>query len=214
MPHLLPLVLPYPVDSYGLTEEKSPRSAERRCEPGYYCVGGVKESCTPGHWGLGGEITSNCSGLCNLGQWCSRILFTYIHTYVHVCPQVYTVTHLYLSFFICFQSLKHIIINFKVTISVTIVTISLHLGYYCPRGSSSPVQVLCGDASRWERYSPTKCSYRESKWCGNDFVNLMLGGWYGSLCFQQNFILKRLIDYTAVICIFDFAAIWFYCTHC
>ena len=92
----LSLVLPHPVDSYGLTEEESPRSAERRCEPGYYCVGGVKESCTPGHWGLGGEITNNCSGLCNLGVWCSRIQFTYIHTcmYVHKYIQSHIFTSL------------------------------------------------------------------------------------------------------------------------
>ena len=26
-------------------------SAERRCEPGFYCVGGIKRLCDPGTWG-------------------------------------------------------------------------------------------------------------------------------------------------------------------
>ena len=65
------------------------RTAERKCEPGSYCVGGVRHLCAAGRWGGGfGALNSSCSGPCAAG-------------------------------------------------------------YYCPAGSSDPMEVMCGDPSRY-----------------------------------------------------------------
>ena len=47
------------------------RSAERKCEPGSYCVAGVRSLCAAGRWGGGfGAINSSCSGPCAAGYYC------------------------------------------------------------------------------------------------------------------------------------------------
>ena len=61
------------MDSEGTTSDTTNtiRAEERKCEPGYYCVSGLRTVCDPGTWGLGGEVTSSCSGLCSPGE-CAR----------------------------------------------------------------------------------------------------------------------------------------------
>ena len=61
------------MDSEGTTSDTTDttRAEERKCEPGYYCLGGLRSVCDPGSWGLGGEVTSSCSGLCSPGE-CAR----------------------------------------------------------------------------------------------------------------------------------------------
>merc|ERR1711871_1395483 len=47
------------------------RSWERMCEPGYYCVDGVKSMCEPGYFGeLFRETRSQCQGGCKEGYYC------------------------------------------------------------------------------------------------------------------------------------------------
>ena len=70
-PYLLLQLYPYlllSVDADSLIGLNTTRSAERRCEPGYYCAGGERALCTPGHWGLGGEVSGGCSGVCSPGE--------------------------------------------------------------------------------------------------------------------------------------------------
>jgi hypothetical protein len=47
------------------------RGVERRCEPGHYCVNGIKYMCKAGFYGGEyGHINETCSGLCNPGYFC------------------------------------------------------------------------------------------------------------------------------------------------
>ena len=63
--------------------------AERRCEPGHYCVNGTKHFCDERYYGDAfGQIVSTCTGLCSAG-------------------------------------------------------------YYCPQGSTTAMEVMCGDATRY-----------------------------------------------------------------
>lgn len=50
-------------------------SAELVCEPGYYCVGGVKAPCPPGRFGWRyGYNSSECGGKCSRGHYCPSYL--------------------------------------------------------------------------------------------------------------------------------------------
>ena len=50
-------------------------SAELPCEPGYYCIKGVKYPCPPGTFGWQYGLTSPlCSGLCSAGYYCPSYL--------------------------------------------------------------------------------------------------------------------------------------------
>merc|ERR1712178_630924 len=56
--------LPNPPDIYT-------RGAQRPCEAGYYCRGGVKTSCPPGTFGESVALRSHlCSGMCPAGFYC------------------------------------------------------------------------------------------------------------------------------------------------
>ena len=47
------------------------RTSQLKCEPGFFCVDGVKHHCPPGSYGAKGGLTnSNCSGLCAIGHYC------------------------------------------------------------------------------------------------------------------------------------------------
>lgn len=47
------------------------RTAERRCEPRYYCSGGIKKMCKAGAYGSEYGLTNEtCSGLCSPGFYC------------------------------------------------------------------------------------------------------------------------------------------------
>lgn len=47
------------------------RRAERKCEPGHWCLAGVRRLCDFGHWGdAWGMNVSTCLGLCSPGHYC------------------------------------------------------------------------------------------------------------------------------------------------
>ena len=47
------------------------RFSQAQCEPGYYCVGGVRSPCAPGRYGATPGLSSaDCSGLCAPGFLC------------------------------------------------------------------------------------------------------------------------------------------------
>jgi hypothetical protein len=47
------------------------QSKERKCEPGFYCEGGIKKLCRKGYWGSEyGMINEYCEGLCREGYYC------------------------------------------------------------------------------------------------------------------------------------------------
>lgn len=59
------------VGYYTVGGDRVTMSTERRCEPGFYCVAGVRIQCPAGTWGgVFGLIRSNCSGLCAPGYYC------------------------------------------------------------------------------------------------------------------------------------------------
>ena len=65
-----PLSLEFPL--YG---QRQLCSAEIPCEPGYYCVGGIKYACPPGTFGWNaGLATPQCSGPCAAGYYCPSTL--------------------------------------------------------------------------------------------------------------------------------------------
>jgi len=56
-------------------QQNSTASAELPCEPGYYCVKGIKYPCPPGTFGWQfGDTTPQCGGLCSAGYYCPSYL--------------------------------------------------------------------------------------------------------------------------------------------
>lgn len=54
-----------------LSVAQSARSTQQECEPGYYCVGGMRHPCAAGRYGTSaGETSPQCSGLCAAGYFC------------------------------------------------------------------------------------------------------------------------------------------------
>ncbi|KAG5188061.1 hypothetical protein JKP88DRAFT_276023 [Tribonema minus] len=57
----------------GLDDGGATRSAQARCEPGYYCRGGIRTECPAGTYGATtGLNTPRCSGWCPAGHACPR----------------------------------------------------------------------------------------------------------------------------------------------
>src|SRR5690554_6210988 len=51
--------------------EGVPRHAQKQCEPGFFCVGGVRYPCAAGRYGTNaGSATPGCDGRCQAGYWC------------------------------------------------------------------------------------------------------------------------------------------------
>ena len=58
-------------DAEHPTNANLTRSGEKQCEPGSYCVGGVKQPCPPGRYGSAfGLASAACSGPCRGGYTC------------------------------------------------------------------------------------------------------------------------------------------------
>ena len=60
-------------DGFYLTDPLSSqtRSKQKECEPGYYCMGGLRYPCPPGHYGSKPrESNPTCEGLCSRGYYC------------------------------------------------------------------------------------------------------------------------------------------------
>ena len=63
----------YTLSMLGNTDISSAqtRSSQAVCEPGFYCVGGLRLPCPAGTYGASvGLTTSKCSGLCEAGYFC------------------------------------------------------------------------------------------------------------------------------------------------
>jgi hypothetical protein len=59
------------VGYYSVGGTISTRTAMRRCEAGYYCIGdGIRRPCPSGRYSLNGSATSDCDGLCSSGYYC------------------------------------------------------------------------------------------------------------------------------------------------
>lgn len=69
--------VPYPVDigyyTLGGGEDGMTRNTQQHCEPGYYCIEGIKYICPAGRYGgIFGETQANCSGVCDAGYYCTE----------------------------------------------------------------------------------------------------------------------------------------------
>ncbi|DAZ95639.1 TPA: hypothetical protein N0F65_002268 [Lagenidium giganteum] len=56
---------------HGSHSQRHASPQQTKCEPGFYCVQGVRTACPAGSFGnTSGLSTSSCSGLCPLGYYC------------------------------------------------------------------------------------------------------------------------------------------------
>jgi hypothetical protein len=63
--------LPVAFGYYTVGSGLATMHAERECEPGSFCVKGVKRLCAFGHYGdRWGHNSSSCAGLCSAGHYC------------------------------------------------------------------------------------------------------------------------------------------------
>lgn len=66
------------------------RTSQQQCEPGYYCIKGVKYECAPGSFGSTYGLTSSaCSGLCSAGYICSAASPSSVQMPCGLGPEVY-----------------------------------------------------------------------------------------------------------------------------
>jgi len=137
----------------------STSSAELPCEPGYYCVRGIKYPCPPGTFGWRfGDTTSKCGGLCAAGYYCP--------SYLTPQPGAPDQTQ--------WPGKPHTTAADLECGGVT---------YYCPRGTIFPLKVgtgnytVGGDATNNTRTGQEVCL--RGTFCENGIVNLCPKGRYG-----------------------------------
>lgn len=106
-------------------EHKRRRVAQKICEVGYFCVGGLKQPCPPGTYGATpGLSTTACSGPCPAGYYCP---IGTANATLYRCPAgTYGAT---------------------TGLSTSACTGVCSPGYYCPEASTSPTQLECGTVS-------------------------------------------------------------------
>ncbi|OQR87461.1 hypothetical protein ACHHYP_20382 [Achlya hypogyna] len=64
---------PVGLGNYSIPLDSSFRTSQAVCEPGYYCIGGVRRPCPAGTFGTAfGLTTAACSGLCAPGYYCPQ----------------------------------------------------------------------------------------------------------------------------------------------
>jgi len=98
------------------------RTSERICEPGHYCIGGVKYPCRAGVYGeTSGLSDASCSSPCPAGFYCPEAS---VDKSEYRCPA---------GRFGAVTGLTDSSCSGKCT-----------AGYYCPEQSTSPAQVECG----------------------------------------------------------------------
>mmetsp|Transcript_8264 Transcript_8264/g.9870 ORF Transcript_8264/g.9870 Transcript_8264/m.9870 type:complete len:365 (+) Transcript_8264:3-1097(+) len=134
------------------------RTAQIMCEPGYYCVGGVRRKCSAGHYGKHWALTTPaCDGKCAPGHYCPQASTS--NTQVR-CPagrfgapienhtmvsthQIPTSNDLLNS-----EDQKEISeeddIKTHPGLSRKMCHGQCHAGYYCPEGSTSGYAYKCG----------------------------------------------------------------------
>ena len=58
----------YSTSTPGASDGPLVRTGQAQCEPGYYCVSGVRTACAQGTYGAhAGEFSPSCSGTCVAG---------------------------------------------------------------------------------------------------------------------------------------------------
>jgi hypothetical protein len=91
------------------------------CDPGHFCIGGIKRPCAAGRYSANGSPSEECDGLCDEGFWCES---------ASPSPR------------------QHICSGGRYGVKgsgTTQCTGACLKGYYCPAGSSRPYQNECGD---------------------------------------------------------------------
>jgi hypothetical protein len=141
-------------------QQNSTASAELPCEPGYYCVSGVKYPCPPGTFGWQyGDTSPQCGGLCSAGYYCPSYL----------TPQVGAPDHT------VWPGRPH---TRAAELECGGVT------FYCPRGAIFPLQVGTGNytVGGTDQLNNTRTGQLPclpGTFCENGIVNLCPKGRYG-----------------------------------
>lgn len=140
---------PVPVSSGYYTigsDRNATRSAQQQCEPGYYCVDGLRHACPPGSFGDTSGLSSPvgpifdhinaffCSGLCDAGYFCP---FNSTSRTEEPCPAGRYGSVQGLTDGNC--------------------TAICPLGHYCPAGSVLPVKCPAGVFGGYEGLKDAHC---------------------------------------------------------
>lgn len=173
---------PHPVDVGYYTvggDGNTTRAAQQRCEPGAYCIGGIRRLCLPGYYGhTQGQIIATCSGACAPGYYCPEGSIAATEVLCgdpsRYCPgnnpHPLPVPEGYYSVggnvssrsavviaprgYYAFQGLLYACpaATYGATEGLTTAECSgrcLVPGFYCPVASISPVQRYCGDDNHY-----------------------------------------------------------------
>jgi len=114
-----------PAGFYSVGSELTTGGYIVACEPGFFCVGGIKRPCAAGTYSLNGSPSAECDGLCTPGFWCEEGSFD---PEEHFCPGG-RYGHAGMTTEDCRGSCLK--------------------GYYCPAGSVTPWQNECGDEYKY-----------------------------------------------------------------
>lgn len=111
-------------DDSGTTDMKFAhvRTSERKCEPGHYCVGGVRYPCPAGVYGESSGLSDPaCTDACPIGFYCPE---STVDKFEYRCPAG----------------------RYGSVTGLTDSSCSgrCTAGYYCPEQSTSPTQIECG----------------------------------------------------------------------
>lgn len=141
------LPLPVSVGYYTVGGDNATRSAQKQCEPGFYCVDGEQFACPPGSFGnisglssLVGPIFDHinafyCSGLCDAGHYCP---FNSTSSTQEKCPAGRYGSSQGLTDNNC--------------------TAICPLGHYCPAGSIVPTKCPAGVFGGYEGLKDKYCN--------------------------------------------------------
>jgi len=106
---------------YSVGDSLTTRSSVVICEPGYYCVDGIKRSCPAGRFSsVSGSKSSDCEGICKAGYYCP--LNSTLSTQFPLPAGRYGLEG----------------------VGSDRGTGQCLAGYYCPQSSTSPTQHECG----------------------------------------------------------------------
>jgi len=114
--------IPVPAGYYSIGGTSTTRSDIAPCEPGYYCINGVKYPCPAGRFAESSRHSSpQCDGLCASGYYCLQASSS---PKQYTCPPGRYGTAGMINAFCKGSCLS---------------------GYYCPAASTLPYQNECGD---------------------------------------------------------------------
>jgi len=110
-----------PVGYYSISGTITTRASILKCEPGFFCVNGIKRSCPAGRYAaVSGSSSESCQGICKAGFYCPKNSTS--STQFPLPAGRYGVEGM--------ESARG-----------TGVCLG---GYYCPQSSTSPTQFECG----------------------------------------------------------------------